>query len=286
MVRSTSGHVTTLRHSANEWSWQVSGDMIVARKRPYINSRLDWWDMATGKHGIVRFGESPQGPPGPRTVLGATPDGVAYLTRNHRVHRVHVESAKHSRSEFKGISHKISYAFTTPHGIVYETNQGRDWYQNLTGKHPINRIHVPNGAGRHSACYSSNNHYLACWRGPDDNDVNASDSVELIPLSGAAPTISTDCPGEPTLTGNTLVWATSNSYNGHAGCPDAPPTLNLLASGQTDVQHSDDAVTGPTPRTYNTATAYGLAVFTSPDEDTIIGVDSAGTSQTLYTTRN
>ncbi|MDT5015982.1 MAG: hypothetical protein QOD39_2142, partial [Mycobacterium sp.] len=28
---------------------------------------------------------------------------------------------------------------------------------------------------------------------------------------------------------------------------------------------------------------YGLAVFTTPDEDRIIGVDSAGNSQTLYT---
>jgi hypothetical protein len=282
MVRSQRGHVTTLPHSAGEWSWQVSGDMVVARKHPFVNSELDWWDMATGKHGIVRFGES-QKLPGKRTVLGATPDGVAYLSRDHRVHETHVESAKHRQSSFKGVDHKVSYAFTTPQGIVYETDHGRDWYQKLSGRHEINRIQVPNSVAAHSACYSANRDYLGCWHGYDADDVNTADSVELIPLDGSTPTISTDCPGEPTLAGDTLVWATSNTYNGHEGCTDTPPTVNLLSSGQTDAQHSGVAVTGPTPRTYNAATAYGLAIFTGTDHDTIVGVDDTGNSQILYT---
>jgi hypothetical protein len=270
VVRSASGKVRTLPHSGGQSSWQASGHVILGFRRPFPNTPVTWWDLSSGKSGHATFGND-------QTSIGVTPDGYAYLTGNHRVHLVHVGSG--DRTSFKGVAFAVAYAFTTPRGIVYETKHHGDWYQKFAGRHPVHRIHIPTrpGDAYFSACYSRNAHYLGCWHGYDDDDSNAADSVELIPLDGGKPQVTSTNPGEPALAGDSAVWATGNTFYG-----SGTPTLEQMTYGTSDVQSRPTRVTGPSPRTYNAATAYGKAIFTGPNEDTIISVDPTGAVDTLY----
>jgi len=264
-ARSASGVIQVLTTKrVSDTNWSVAGNTVVAA-RPVPDGEIDWWNLAQHSHGVI-LGKTAD------TYLSAAPGGYFYSTGT-TLERRSVRTKK-STSYGKVLPHGYPWTITGPAGVVI----GSSRYIPFAKPHKPVALRTTGTDGDPVVCTGSSARYAACYRFSDDDDDATPSADIVVPLNGGKPTVSTTCPGWPSIAGDTVVWATGTGFAGPATCVSAGATIDSLTAGASRVS------TSSTVTSSLTTSAYGAAIFSSQTLDSVISATNAATTTTILST--
>jgi hypothetical protein len=239
-VRDTSGAVRDLGALPADGDFSLSGTTLVAQSE--VGQRVDWWNVATGKHGSATL------PSGAR-FKAAAPNGFIYSDQAcDSLFLETLAGVVTSIGKPSGATSTCGAVAADDVGIVVSADGVAPAY--MTFASPGTYLPLAFTAND-SACGSVDANYAACGTADDDGDAL---SVGLVPLNGDPAVSSTiDPEGAAIVAGSTLVWTGETGPQGavvrlHSMTPDGTvtsrkPTVGLNATAAFDkavVQNATD----------------------------------------------
>lgn len=268
LARSVTGEIRTLTVArSSDVRWSVIGHTVVAQ-RPDGLGTVDYWNLRTGRQRVFTDRSAAY-------YVSAARGGYFFWDRAEGLKRRFVATGK--VASYGKVFHRYGYftGFSGPYGVLIQMSDETAKYVPYARRHPAVALKTTATASYPVECTAINAEYASCWRFSDDDDYLHPTAALLVPLDGGKPTIATTCPGVPSVTGKTIVWATSSGWNGPADCETPSRRLDSLTRGESEVMRSATAVSGPT------TSAYGLAIFTTPNGNEFLAASDATHSKRL-----
>lgn len=260
LARSASGTTQLLTIArASDIGWSVVGHTVVAQ-RPSVGT-VDYWNLQTRRHRIITR-------PSAAYYLSAAPGGYIYWDREKGLRRRYVAAGK--VTSYGGVLRYYLAGVAGPHGVLVTGSDEATKYVPYSRRHHAVELKTTATADDPVECTAIDAKYASCYRFSDDDDYVNPTADLLVPLNGTKAAIASKCPGVPSVSAKTIVWATgTGGFNGAAACVTPSRRLESLTLGESKVMNSSTSVSGPT------TSAYGLAIFTSPNGDRFIAASDA-----------
>jgi hypothetical protein len=277
-ARSAAGTTVTVTPTrAADLGWSIAANVLTAyRPQPLadpMERTIDWWNLKTKTHGTVRLNKDAR-------YEAAAPGGFFFVSAHGNLDRRDSRSGHLTRFS-KSLVTNLTSGIAGPLGLLVIKSKSIKY---VAYAHPnkVISLRVPSSGGEPAQCESLGSvdrTDAVCFRASDDDDSNTPLIDIIAPLNGGKSTSTTTCPGIPSVSGRTMIWA-SGAAPSSTSQKCGSPTIDSIAEGATTVETSTTAVlVQPNPANVTTLpsslTAYNESIFLNPDGTTFITATSA-----------